>query len=155
MRVTHALSTVRIQVVNAVLQIHCLYVYVSCIHKRRNRLCQDHKINIFHCRMCSITLHKTFCMCKTYIFETELFPNTTFNGGNTWVRQNVAMWHCLQWADQHVLSLVFCKIVVSESRFVVGALQPLALPGSGHVSEQRAFCRMFVSHYAALYPKQT
>ena len=61
---------ISVKVYNAVLYIY--YVYILCVHQRKRRLCQDHKINtlITHCALHHYTKH----LAQAYAFENELYP---------------------------------------------------------------------------------
>jgi hypothetical protein len=94
-----------------------------------------------------ITMQKTSCI---YIFFLKMscFHPQLFNRDNTWMLQSVACF----FRGLASVSLVFCKYLQSASRFIVGALRPLAPPGyvPGHHHIFPPVSNLLVCHSLAL-----
>jgi hypothetical protein len=82
-------------------------VDIQRMYKREKRLCQDHKINSLF-PYCAI-YHRRKHLAYTF-FQMSCLQLQLFNKGNSWC----GWWVCL--------CMIFCKLLVDATRFVMGAL---------------------------------
>jgi len=103
---------------------YTMYIYRPIIYVTAWKVAlsgpQSHHLN--YTTRC-ITWHRAPDMYIRF-WKWVFFPRTgLFNRGNTWVRQSVAR-PLASWSA--CLCLTFCKFVADASRFLVGAMRPLA-----------------------------
>lgn len=106
----------------------CLYMYIvlyyTSVHKYRSKkcLCQVREINTLI--TCCCLWHCTKHLAHTSIFWKSVFSNlgVSTEAARGWGPVS----HFLLAALLACFSFIFCKFIMSASRFVVGALHPLA-----------------------------